>query len=38
VELTHEEHTVEERSRILLALSKGNLATASEYNEIKQRA
>jgi hypothetical protein len=37
VELTQEQHTAEEWNMILLALSKGDIATASEYNEIKQR-
>jgi hypothetical protein len=38
MELTQEQHTVEEWNRILLASSKGYFATASEYDEIKQRA
>jgi hypothetical protein len=37
VELTQEQHTVEEWNRIILAVSKGDFDTASEYNEIKQR-
>jgi hypothetical protein len=36
VELTQDQHTVEEWNRILLALSKGDFATASEYDEIKK--
>jgi hypothetical protein len=38
VELTQDQHTVEEWNRIILALSKGYFATASEYDEIKQKA
>jgi hypothetical protein len=38
VELTQEQHTMEEWNRILLALSNGDFATASEYDEIEQRA
>jgi hypothetical protein len=36
-ELIQEQHTVSERNRLLLALSKGDFDTASKYDEIKKR-
>jgi hypothetical protein len=38
VELTQEQHTVEEWNRILLAFSKGAFTAVTEYDEIKKRA